>query len=61
MMLTLMPSGCTACWTTCAIVSESSWPPIASKVAVKPFGTVDAAISAFALAMSSWMPGEFAS
>ena len=59
MMLTLIPSGLTADCTTCAIVSESSWPPIASNVAVKPFGTVDLAISALAFVMSYCRPGDF--
>ena len=61
MMLILMPSGLAAAWMTCAIVCESSWPAIASNVVVKPFGTLDLAISALAFATSYWRPGDFAS
>ena len=60
-MLTLMPSGLPAAWMTWAMVAWSSEPATASNVVVKPFGTVDLAISSLALAMLYWMPGDFGS
>src|ERR1700712_5039488 len=60
-MLILMLSGFAAACSTCAIVCESCWPASDSNVAVKPFGTVDFASSALALATLYWMPGEFLS
>ena len=60
-MLTLMPSGLTAAWMTWAIVAWSSEPATASNVVVKPFGTVDFAISSLAFAMLYCRPGDFGS